>query len=943
MNRLGRWVLRGVSLLLVLGAVAFGLWQLWREPNPDEILARLDVPNAPALTPEEEQATFRLAPGFRIELVAAEPLVVDPVAMDWDDEGRLYAVEMRGFMATIDGDGEEQPVGRIVVLEDTDGDGRMDRSDVFLDELVLPRAIAVLPQGVRIGAPPDLLLCRDTTGDRRCDQRTRLLDYAAVGENPEHQENGLLAGLDGWIYNAKSSRRFRLRGRSIESEETVFRGQWGIAQDDEGRLFYNHNSAFLYGDAIPAETTLRQPATAASPHKIGVNVPLADGAEVFGIRVAPGLNRAYLSGTLRPDGRQRGPTAVSGLAIQRGDQFGPEFVGDAFVPEAGGSAVAHFSIERDGLRLRAEHRLYDDPTWGRREFLASTDERFRPVDADFGPDGAIWLIDMYRGVIQHARFVSDHLRRYVLDHELEPPGATGRIWRIVRDDRALQRVPPPLETVEQWIAGLDHPNGWVRDRAQRRLIAERPAAAVAALRNLATFSPLGRRHALLALVQMGSLDGDTWRRALRDPAPLVRIVALRQTRAFARRADSGARDAVTSMLDDADPTVRVGVLLALGDLPAATRPLDTLLAAGREGDPIANQAVLSGLSGLERRALDSELERTSEIDPKSATLRWIEQLTAAAHLAARDARRPQRALRGLLDRIGEIPVEWQRLAALRSIDATQRLPGSNRIELAGPHPLFDPERKPEFDDDSEALIARIRRHFTWPGDPTPGGARPLTEPEAALREQGGELFEARCAACHGADGRGLASLAPSLVASPWVRDADDWIVRIVLHGLTGPLRIDGETWNATMPGHGHDPVFDDEAIAGLVTHLRRSWGHAESPLEVATVAQIRAATQNRRDAWRVDELLDLEVEHRLDRYVGLYTVPIIGIGMEVKRSGSTLTVGVPHGPSGPLTDAGDGLFTSSEVSLQFTEDESGTIDGASAVRDGTRFPLSRSD
>ncbi len=144
-----------VALLLALGALAF-LW--WRGPDPAEILASLEVPPSPVLSPTEEQATFRLAEGFRIELVASEPLVVDPVAMDWDDEGRLYVVEMRGFMPDIDGTGEDRPVGRIVVLEDVDGDGRMDTSHVFLDGLVLPRAIAVLPEGVLVGAPP--FLCR---------------------------------------------------------------------------------------------------------------------------------------------------------------------------------------------------------------------------------------------------------------------------------------------------------------------------------------------------------------------------------------------------------------------------------------------------------------------------------------------------------------------------------------------------------------------------------------------------------------------------------------------------------------------------------------------------------------------------------------------------------------------------------------------------------------
>lgn len=453
----------GVAGVVVLGAIA---WRVLRAPPPEEILARLERPPSPVLPPERAREAFRVSEGFRVELVAAEPLVVDPVAIDWDEAGRLYVVEMRGFMPDLDGTGEDRPVGRVVVLEDENGDGRMDSSRVFLDGLVLPRAIAVLPEGVLIGMPGGLILCRDGDADLRCDAPIRLGAYAVEGGNPEHQENGLLPALDGWLYNAKSRRRMRLRDGALEVEATLFRGQWGIAQDDEGLLYYNHNSGFLYADLFPGEHALRQPAAASATTKPGLNVPLAEGELVWGVRVAPGLNRAYVAGSLRPDGRQAGPTAVSGIAIQRGDQYGPDAIGDAFVPESAGSAVARFAIERDGTRLRATHRLDPDPDWGRREFLASSDERFRPVDAAVGPDGAIWVVDMYRGVIQHAHYVSAHLRRYVEEHGLAPPGATGRIWRVVRGDRPIERRPPPLDTRPRHLAALDHPNGWVRDRAQ---------------------------------------------------------------------------------------------------------------------------------------------------------------------------------------------------------------------------------------------------------------------------------------------------------------------------------------------------------------------------------------------------------------------------------------------------------------------------------------------
>ena len=925
------WILLCVAVAVVIG------WQWWKGPDPAKILARIEVPPAPVLSPDQELTSFRTAPGFRVELVAAEPLVVDPVAMDWDDRGRLYVVEMRGFMPDIDGHGEERPVGRIVVLEDTDADGRMDRSDVFLDGLVLPRAVAVLPEGVLIAEPPNLWLCQDADGDRTCDEKIRLAEYAVVG-NPEHQENGLLAGLDGWIYNAKSDRRFRLErqnpdGVTFEIQSTVFRGQWGIAQDDAGRLFYNHNSGFLYGDAIPADYAMRQPATAAAIPKPGVNVELGGGEQVFGIRVAPGLNRAYLPGTLRRDGRQAGPTAVSGLAIQRGDQYGPEWRGDAFVPESAGAAVGHFAIEREGTTLRAEHRLYADEEWGQREFLASTDERFRPVDADFGPDGTIWVIDMYRGVIQHAEYVSDHLRSYVKQHGLEPPGATGRIWRIVREDRPLPTRPPSLASLEDQLAGLDHPNGWVRDRAQRRIAFDASPEAVQALRSFESFGPLGRQHALWALDRMRALDGATWRRALADADPELRGVALRVGEALLDDPEVDPGEEIAALLADPDPAVRLQALHSLGAARPERRPLAVLLEAGRAGDALAAQAAISSLAGLELVALRTELAR-DERSPE-----WLGWLAAAVQRAAQAAPDPAAAERELLDLAYAIPDEDALVALLEGIEAAQRSPGSRRVDLGEPHRLFDAERVvPER---VASTLRRVRHHFTWPGDPSPGGARPLTPEEEERRERGRTLFAASCATCHGLEARGTPGLAPSLVGSPWVRDADDWLVRIALGGLTGPIRIQGEEWNLTMPGHRHDPRFDDDSLAGLFTHLRRSWGHADEPVAPETVARIRAETAERALPWTVAELLELPIDHRLDRYVGVYSIPIVGLELAIRRDGPILSIGRREGGRAPLDEVGDGLFLAEGMTIQFEADDEGVVDGASVVREGTTFPISR--
>jgi glucose/arabinose dehydrogenase len=648
----------GAAAAVVLGLAAW--WSL-RGPSAGEILASLDPPPAPARSPAEELATFRVAEGFRVELVAAEPLVVTPVAIDWDEAGRLYAVEMRGFMPNLAGEGEDAPNGRVVVLEDRDGDGAMDRRHVLLDGLVLPRALAVLPEGVLVGAPPDLWLCPPFAEQPACRSPRRLTHYGRGRHDPEHAENGLLPGLDGWLYNAKSDRRFRLERGAWREERTGFRGQWGIAQDDEGRLYTNHNSAFLFVDLFPAEYMARHPATDPRERRPGLAEALARDATVHGVRVAPGLNRAYLEGVLRPDGRQNGPTAVAGLAVNRAEALGADARGDVFVPEPAGNVVARFHVRIDALAASAEPVRTPDPDWGEREFLASSDERFRPVNVAFGPDGALYVADLYRGVIQHANYASEHLRRYAAEQGLEAPLERGRIWRVVREGAPRDAAPDVARaTTAERVRLLDHPNAWVRDRAQRRLAHERDPAAAGLLRELAHFGPKGRIHALWTLDALGALSDATWREGLADADPAVRRAALRAGDRLLREAPTPARlDAVLAATRDADAAVRLQALHSLGEAPALARPLGALLdaVARAPDDALVRQAALSGLAGLEEAATDALLADFAFAAPDDARVRWLGELAGAAVLAAADE--PARAA-ALLGRIAHLAdADWR--------------------------------------------------------------------------------------------------------------------------------------------------------------------------------------------------------------------------------------------------------------------------------------------
>ncbi|MEO2168348.1 MAG: c-type cytochrome [bacterium] len=933
-----------ITLVVLIVGAGVGFW-IWLGPAPGDILAELQIPPAPVLSPEEELASFRVAPGFRVELVAAEPLVVDPVAMDWDDAGRLYVVEMRGFMPNLAGEGEEQPVGRIVVLEDTNADGRMDTSRVFLDALVMPRAIAVLPEGVLVGTDGDLWLCRDPADTGTCAERIRLGDYATVGSNPEHKENGLLPAPDGWIYNAKSSRRFRLEGAMLHVDRTIARGQWGLAQDDEGRLYYNHNSAFLFVDAIPGDYAMRQTATGVASHKPGVMVALSKGEKVHGARVAPGLNRAYMRGTLRPDGRQAAPTGVSGLTIQRGHQFGRKYIGDAFVPEAAGYSVAHFALAGKELVPEATHRLYRDDAGEKREFLVSTDERFRPVDAEIGPDGALWLIDMYRGLIQHSAMVSDYLHDYVEEHGLEAPGATGRIWRIVREDQPIEYAAPPLATSEQQLAALNHPGGWARDRAQRRLVHDAAPQTVAALRELSSFGTVGRHHALWTLAGLRALDNETLRRGLADPEASVRVTALRAAEAALGGSDADRAALIEGALVDPDARVRLQALLSLGALSADQRPLARMLDTGRSGDAATAEAARSGLAGREYEALAAELARFPGGQARSDAERaWLVSVVEAAHAAACAAAAPDQPPLALLDLVDSLPHESDRLAVLAGIDSAMRLPRARMVELPARHPLFAENRESlnEDSDEIRAGIGRIRSRFTWVGDPRPGGARRLTETEAARFAAGQELYADVCSSCHGESGRGITGQAPALAGSPWVRDSDAWLLRIVLGGLTGPIEIDGEVWNLEMPAHGDPDVLSDERIAAILTFLRRSFGHSEEPIGPAAVAAVRAAIAQRTRPWTVDELLALEVRHRFDAYAGTFELPLVDQPVEIGRAGTKLRFGLTNGPGGPMDELGGYRFGLEDtITIEFDPPTKGRSDTATVEYEGMRLPLRR--
>jgi glucose/arabinose dehydrogenase/mono/diheme cytochrome c family protein len=482
----------------------------------DSLAMRAGVVASPELTGQEAISHMQFDKGLEVQLVAAEPLVVAPVAMTFDERGRMWVVEMTGFMPDTAGTGEDKPDGKIVILEDTTGDGVMDKRTVFLDSLVLPRAVCLVGNGVLVATPPQLWFIENNND--KPGKRTLVDDQYAAGGNVEHQPNGLLRAMDNWIYNAKSDRRYRKVGNKWLKEATHFRGQWGITQDNQGRLYYNNNSENLLGDYFPpglGGTNPQQQNAAGFVQKI---VP---DNRTYPIHPTPGVNRGYQKGTLDDSLRLVNFTAACGPMIYRGDLFPAEYHNNAFVAEPSANLIKRNILSDSGYIVKGVQ------AYQHKEFLASTDERFRPVDLKTGPDGAIYIADMYRGILQHKTYITEYLKNEVKMRSLTQPLNCGRIYRIIPAGKQ-ERLPVQDLSPAALCNQLMSPNGTLRDRAQQLIIDQQLTALTPGLRGILQnyHAPISQTHALWTLEGLQELTADDLSYLWRIDNPGMKIQAL---------------------------------------------------------------------------------------------------------------------------------------------------------------------------------------------------------------------------------------------------------------------------------------------------------------------------------------------------------------------------------------------------------------------------------
>ncbi|MEO8482465.1 MAG: c-type cytochrome [Acidobacteriota bacterium] len=721
----------------------------------------------PAKSPDDEAKSFYLPPGYRLELVAAEPDVTSPAVIEFDGNGRMYVVEFMSYMLDADGTGAHDPISRILRFESTKGDGRFDKRTVFADKLILPRMILPLGDGVILTNETDsddVIRLTDSNGDGVADKKEVVYSGVGVGRdgNLEHEQNGFVWGLDNWIYSTYNAFRFRWTPSGFLREPTGNNGaQWGVSQDDDGKIW------FACGGCERGY--------------LNFQFPIHYGAFTWTEQTEPNFDTVYpiagVSDTQGGMGRVRVPlgvlnhfTAGAGIDVVRADRLPADLLGDVLVGEPVGRLVRRAKPVRiDGLtQLR-------NPYPGS-EFILSSDLYFRPINLESGPDGTVYIADMYHGIIQDSQWTlpGSYLRHRIEQYQLDKVIGRGRIWRLRYDGvPAVPSTPaqpnaaptpgspaipgiepnfaPPrmyAESAAQLVDHLSHPNGWWRDTAQRLLILKQDKSVVPALQALARSggdmagAPVARFHALWTLEGLGALDAGLVRAFMRDPNPRIRRQGIRASETLYKAGNKAFADDYRTLAKDPDADVAIQALLTLN-----------------------------------------------------------------------------------LFKVPDIA------EVVRDVQAANKTRG----------------------------VTEIGNWITRPpaGRGAGAGGRVFTADQQAVMERGGAIFNEICFTCHGDDGRGAplagggqgVTMAPALAGSPRVQGHRDYVIKTILHGLTGP--VNGATYTQVMVPMG---TQKDDWVAAIASYVRNSFGNTASFVSPADVARVRAAAAARKTSWTVAEI-----------------------------------------------------------------------------------------
>jgi putative membrane-bound dehydrogenase-like protein len=547
------------------------------------------------LPPQRSRGEIRTKPHIAVDLIAAEPLVNSPVAIDFGPDGKLWVAEMVDYPQGKSG--KFEPGGRIRVLENSAGDGVFDKATVFLDNIPFPTGVTVWRKGVLVCAAPDILYAEDTDGDGKADVVKKL--FSGFGtHNYQARVNSLQYGLDGWVYGScglfggtirsftgkeltLGDRDFRIKPDTGDIEPATGRTQQGRVRNDWGDWFGCDNSTLLRHYALEDHYLRRNP-NATSPDA-AVYVPdYLNSKRLYPIK--SDAQRFKLSG---PAGLV---TAACGLGIYRDERLGKEFTGDAFVCEPVNLIVHRLKLSPKDSTFSGKRA--DDEKES--EFLATTDNWSRFVQATTGPDGGLWVVDMYRFVIEHPRWIPPEDLKQL---DVRAGAGMGRIYRVRPKDEPSRSLPrlDRLDTAGL-VAALDSANGWQRDMAMQMLVWNADKAAVRLLEKLARESkrPEARVQALCALDGLKAVSPKLLKAALGDEHPGVRRHAVRLSEQHINTSDLDL--IVAKLAFDSDAQVQLQVAYTLGELRGpASAPMLEWLARHHPDDPFLTAAVLSSV------------------------------------------------------------------------------------------------------------------------------------------------------------------------------------------------------------------------------------------------------------------------------------------------------------------------------------------------------------
>ena len=516
------------------------------------------------LPPKEQAARFVLPPGYSITPVLTDPDIQEPGAIAFDGNGRMFVLELRGYMQDKDAGGQLDPVGRISRHEDVDNDGVYEKHSVFVDKLVFPRF--VLPFGANSvltmeSNADEVWKFTDADNDGVAEKKELFATNFGRSGNVEHQQAFLYWGMDNWLYSTVNAFRVRWTPTGIKRETTGSNGaQWGATQDNEGKMWFQGGASGLpshfqfpvhYGNF-----------TVADQFEKDFDIPW--GAPVRVADMQPGMRSVRM-----PDGSLNRVTGSAGNDIYRGDRLPADLQGDLLYGEPVGRIVRRAKpVVTEGLTQLKNVYLWN-------EFVKSTDPLFRPVDMATAPDGTLYIADMYRGIIQEATWSGrgTYLRARIDQYGLDKVTSKGRIWRITYEGKDRDRSRPRMlnETPAQLVAHLSHPNGWWRDTAQQLLVLRQDPVVAPALQSIVRTSKnqLARYHALWTLEGLGVLDSMLTRQMMKDANPRMRIQAIRASETLYKSGDRSFDADYRALATDPDTDVALQALLTLNHFKVA--------------------------------------------------------------------------------------------------------------------------------------------------------------------------------------------------------------------------------------------------------------------------------------------------------------------------------------------------------------------------------------